>query len=72
MTRDELIKLARDLLDCKLSEDEGDRAMGTLQRETGDPLISDYMYWADPGLSAEDAVDKALGLRDVPFNRFEP
>ena len=72
LSREKLIEMVKKLANAEYSEKDGDEAINVLKRETGDKLISDYIFWADPELSPEDVVDLALGLRDIEYRRFEP
>jgi hypothetical protein len=69
--REELINLVERLRNIEFSEEEGDRVMARLKEVTGDPYVTDYIFWAEPRLSSEDVVDLALGLRDVHWTRKE-
>ena len=72
MTRDELVVMVRKLMELEYREEEEESVVEFLKKETGDPLISDYIYWSASSLSPEDVVDLALGLRQVSWTRFEP
>ncbi|WP_406270361.1 e9imm peptide [Streptomyces sp. NBC_00191] len=67
MTRDEAIPLVQRLLDVDTA-DEAEHAeiLDILERGLMCPHISDYIYWnADPELSAEKVVDRALAYKPI-------
>ncbi|WP_327245565.1 e9imm peptide [Streptomyces sp. NBC_01320] len=67
MSREEALPLVQRLLTGDLaSEAEGNEILDALERGLACPHISDYIYWdADPDLSAEPIVDRALAYKPI-------
>ncbi|MEU9161739.1 e9imm peptide [Streptomyces sp. NPDC048424] len=67
MTRDEAIRLVRQLMDGSITDEaEVDATLNALQQELRCPHVSDYIYRDfDPELSAEKVVARALAYE--PF-----
>lgn len=59
MTKDELIELARKLIENDFSsEGEADSALFLLEENVPDPDISDKIFWPDP-------IDKELDPKEI-------
>ncbi|WP_406309975.1 e9imm peptide [Streptomyces sp. NBC_00623] len=67
MSRDEALPFVQRLLKGDVAcEAEGDEILDSLKRGLACPHISDYIYWdADPELSAEGIVDRALAYKPI-------
>ncbi|TAJ06841.1 bacteriocin immunity protein [Marinilabiliaceae bacterium JC017] len=64
MTRDELIKLVREIMNVKgKTEEQINELIDKLEKNVPHPSVTDLIYYDD--LSAEEIVDKALSYR--PF-----
>ncbi|PSV98000.1 hypothetical protein [Photobacterium lipolyticum] len=62
-TKEYLIELVQQLMDCSGSEEELDEILVKVKSMVVDPYISDYIYWSD--LSAEEVVEKALSYKPI-------
>ncbi|MFG2473632.1 e9imm peptide [Streptomyces fagopyri] len=69
MGREEAVRLVRRLMtDDFAVEDEADDAIARLERGLVCPHVSDYIFWdADPELTAEKVVDRALSYEPFAF-----
>ncbi len=67
MNRAEAIRLVQRIMDTDYADEaECDALIVALERGTGCPHISDYVFWdLDPELTAEKIVDRAMGYE--PF-----
>jgi hypothetical protein len=64
MNRDELVALVRKFIDE--GPDAGEQCeewLSQLQDQVPDPQISDYIFWPDRKMSAEEIVDRALAYK---------
>ncbi|MGQ3549257.1 MULTISPECIES: e9imm peptide [Streptomyces] len=67
MSREEAIRLVQRLMDSTYADEaECDAMIAALERGTGCPHISDYIFWDfDPELTAAKIVDRAISYK--PF-----
>jgi hypothetical protein len=63
LDREELINLVQKIMDCKVPEQELYRLVHLLKVNVSDPNVTDYIYWFEPALSAENVIDKALAYK---------
>jgi hypothetical protein len=64
-SKEYLIRVVQKLLDCEGSEEEQSILLNELKSKIADPMISDYIYWHSPSLTAVEVVEKALDYK--PF-----
>lgn len=65
LSREELIGLVEQLMQCSGEEWEMDIWLDMITSSVADPSISDYIFWSDEDLSAEEIVDKALAYKPI-------
>lgn len=65
MTKDELIDLVTKICNVCGSEEEIDNWLDILEKETGYPEVSDYIYWNKDNLSPKQIVDKVLSYKPI-------
>nr|RIY06416.1 hypothetical protein D3W47_09355 [Deinococcus sp. RM] len=61
MNRDQLIALVRRLLQADVHDEEE-------QEQLLDPRLSDYIFWPDREMTAEDIVDRARAYAPIRLN----
>ncbi|MET8469900.1 bacteriocin immunity protein [Streptomyces sp. NPDC006422] len=64
-SRAELIRMAQQLIDATLPEEEEDRLVEEFKSAVPHPRVTDLIYYNDPKLTAEEVVDKALAYRPI-------
>ncbi len=62
-SREDLIKMVEQLLDCEGTEEEIDSLLSEIQNSVIDPSICDYIYYDE--LTVEEIVDKALSYKPI-------
>jgi hypothetical protein len=69
LTREQMIELVDRLLRGEGDEEEADRWTEALERSSGDPNISDRIFYpeSDEDLTAEEIVDQALAHKAIPL-----
>jgi hypothetical protein len=66
LNRDQLVALVQRLLRADDHDDEEcDQILTTLQEQVSDPQISDYIFWPDREMTAEDIIDRALAHQPI-------
>lgn len=60
LNRDELIGLVQRIMEATSSEEQLQQDIEVLVRNVTDPKITDYIYWPDIDMTAEQIVNKAL------------
>ncbi|KPV56315.1 e9imm peptide [Paenibacillus sp. A3] len=65
LSREELIGLVEQVMQCSGEEWEMDIWLDMITSSVADPSISDYIFWSDEDLSAEEIVDKALAYKPI-------
>jgi hypothetical protein len=66
LNRAQLVALVQRLLQADYHDDEEcDQILATLQEHVSDPQISDYIFWPDRDMTAEDIIDRALGHQPI-------
>ncbi|WP_163859807.1 e9imm peptide [Paenibacillus elgii] len=65
LSREELIELVEQVMQCSGEEWEMDIWLDMITSSVADPSISDYIFWSDEDLSAEEIVDKALAYKPI-------
>lgn len=66
LNRDQLVALVQRLLQAASpGDDECDQILATLQEHVSDPQISDYIFWPDWDMTAEDIIDRALAYQPI-------
>jgi hypothetical protein len=65
LTRLEMIELVEKIASADGSEAEQAEWLETLEANVPDPDVSNLVFWADPELSAEEIVDRALSYQVV-------
>ncbi|MCM3291564.1 hypothetical protein M3661_15650 [Paenibacillus sp. MER 180] len=65
LSRDELINLVREIMECEGSEHEIDEMMNLLESNVPDPQVSDLIFWSDIEYSPEEIVDKAMRYKPI-------
>ncbi|AKH16469.1 MULTISPECIES: hypothetical protein [Deinococcus] len=69
LNRDQLIALVRQLLQADVhDEDERGQILDTLQEQLLDPQLSDYIFWPDREMTAENIVDRARAYMPISLN----
>ncbi len=69
LNRDQLIALVRRLLQADVhDEEEQEQILDTLQEQLLDPRLSDYIFWPDREMTAEDIVDRAQAHTPIRLN----
>ena len=69
LNRDQLIALVRRLLQADVhDEEEQEQILDTLQEQLLDPRLSDYIFWPDREMTAEDIVDRARAHTPIRLN----
>jgi hypothetical protein len=63
LTKEELLNLVRRLMAGEGSDDEASEWMKSLVENTGCPLISDYIFYPEEDLTAEEILDKAFAYK---------
>ncbi|MDM5247790.1 e9imm peptide [Lysinibacillus sp. G4S2] len=63
--REELIHLVEQVMECAGEEWEIDIWLDMVTSSVADPNISDYIFWSDEALTAEEIVDKALLYKPI-------
>ena len=64
-SREGLIRMVRQLAEARLTEEEEDRLLEELRASVPHPRVSDLIFHADPPLTAEEVVDRALAHRPI-------
>ncbi|THF68864.1 hypothetical protein E7T06_14445 [Deinococcus sp. Arct2-2] len=65
-SRSQLVTLVQRLLHGEYrDEEEGDQLLVDLQRDLFDPQVSDYIFWPDREMTAEEIVDRALAYQPI-------
>ncbi|XOK60360.1 e9imm peptide [Paenibacillus elgii] len=65
LSREELIELVEQVMQCSGEEWELDIWLDMITSSVADPGISNYIFWSDEDLSAEEIVDKALAYKPI-------
>ncbi|MFB6366304.1 e9imm peptide [Paenibacillus elgii] len=65
LSREELIGLVEQVMRCSGEEWEMDIWLDMITSSVADPSISNYIFWSDEDLSAEEIVDKALAYKPI-------
>lgn len=65
LSRDELVGLVEQVMQCSGEEWEMDIWLDMITSSVADPSISNYIFWSDEDLSAEEIVDKALAYKPI-------
>lgn len=65
MSKSDLVKLVKRIMECEGSENEQDDLIELLEKNVEDPEISDYIFWPDKEMTPEEIVDKALTYRPI-------
>ncbi|MBU7320486.1 e9imm peptide [Paenibacillus oleatilyticus] len=65
LSREELIELVEQVMQCSGEEWELDIWLNMITSSVADPGISNYIFWSDEDLSAEEIVDKALAYKPI-------
>ncbi|GMX60533.1 hypothetical protein Elgi_06390 [Paenibacillus elgii] len=65
LSREELIELVEQVMQCSGEEWEMDIWLDMITSSVADPGISNYIFWSDEDLSAEEIVDKALAYKPI-------
>ncbi len=60
LSREELIKLVSDIIECNGTEKEIDEMMEVVEKNVPDPNVSDLIFWNDDNLTPEQIIDKAF------------
>jgi hypothetical protein len=60
MNRVELIRIVQRIMDDDGTSREIDELVGKLQQSVPDPNVTNYIFWSDTPMTAEEVVDKAL------------
>jgi hypothetical protein len=64
MTREELVKLVREIMNVKgKTEEELSNLIDLLSKNVPHPAVSNLIYWED--LTPEQIVDKALNYKPI-------
>jgi len=63
--REALIQLVEQVMECAGEEWEIDIWLDMVTSSVADPNISDYIFWSDEALTAEEIVDKALLYKPI-------
>ncbi|GAB2847517.1 bacteriocin immunity protein [Lentzea nigeriaca] len=68
LTRAEMIALVERIMQPDFPEEEDETAFDALTRSTGNPHVSNLIFYPEPGkenLTAEEIVDLALAYRPI-------
>ena len=60
MNREELIELVQCIKDNDGTARKIDELVGQLKQNVADPNVTDYIFWSETEMTAEEVVDKAL------------
>ncbi|MBR3024061.1 MAG: bacteriocin immunity protein [Oscillospiraceae bacterium] len=63
LSREELIKLVSDIIECNGTEKEIDEMMEVV--DVPDPNVSDLIFWNDDNLTPEQIIDKAFEYKPI-------
>ena len=65
LSREELIKLVSDIIECNGTENEIDEMMEVVEKNVPDPNVSDLIFWNDDNLTPEQIIDKAFEYKPI-------
>jgi len=66
LPREELVFLVQKIMNCEFqTEEEDDLLIEQVINGVIDPEISDYIFWSDEEMTAEQIVDKALSYKPI-------
>ncbi|WP_044973122.1 bacteriocin immunity protein [Ruminococcus sp. HUN007] len=65
LSREELIKLVSDIIECNGTEKEIDEMMEVVEKNVPDPNVSDLIFWNDDNLTPEQIIDKAFEYKPI-------
>ncbi len=65
LDREELVALVETIFRCEASEEKLEEMQGILEKNLIDLELSNYMYWSNPQMTAEEVVDKALAFKPI-------
>ena len=65
LSREELIELVRRIMNAEGTEEELDTWEETLEQNVTDPAVSDYIFYPDRDMTAEEIVDRALSYKPI-------
>lgn len=65
--RTRLIELVQRIRSASGTEEELNELIRELQAATGNPSISDLIYWHEPPLTDEEVVDQAMSRTGIPL-----
>lgn len=65
LSKEELIDLVEKICDVCGDEDQIDNWIEIIEKETGCPEVSDYIYWEKENLSPKEIVETALSYKPI-------
>lgn len=65
LNREELITLVQKIMDAAGTEEETHVDLEILIKNVSDPKVTDYIYWSEEEMTAEQIVDKALQYNPI-------
>jgi uncharacterized protein YheU (UPF0270 family) len=65
LTREELINLVENIINCEGTEKEIDEMLELVEKNVPHPEVSDLIYWSEEDLTSEEIVDRALEYKAI-------
>jgi len=65
LTDKELVQIVTKLINGEGSDEESSKWISILERNTGCPKISDYIFWSGEKLTPEEIIEKALNYKAI-------
>lgn len=65
LRKEELIELVKKICNVCGNEEQLDNWIEIIEKETGCPEVSDYIYWEEENLSPKEIVEKALSYKPI-------
>lgn len=65
LSKKELIELVEKICTVRGNEEQLDNWIEIIEKETGCPEVSHYIYWEEESLSPKEIVEKALSYKPI-------